>query len=491
MAFRSWVKLSATTATAAAVVGAGQLGIAYALTLVRFDRVIEVTARDQWTSQLAWVAWIAMTAAAIGAVVGVSLRQRWLPQPVGTGGALVMGLSAALGALATLPLTMQPARAAQVTGVHPAFVIGVCAGLGAAIGIFAAWAAAARPAARWNIVTLTVLMWIVALISIGPSLKPGGATITSRLGVLEGDLIPAALSGRTPFLTMPTLALLAGLVVGWTARGHRMPVLAVALAGLPGPALLTMAYLIAGPGSGGAGFTLSPYWAAMTAAGAGVLGSVLAAIVRPAPGSGRPRDDRPSSPSAPVVATPEPPAPDTTASAPEADNPLPRRDVPTQSAIAQAAAVAAQRPDEQLRPSDTGIFTTSGRPHPLADLASASGQATVPPQAPRGQTYGSAQGQTYGQPQEQPTSPAQPDAGPRFSGQQPPAEGRASSIRGGWRSRREATPASPAAATTASPAGDPAFDGFAAAQSGTATPPGRAKPGEGDYVDWVNGLGGA
>ena len=61
-----------------------------------------------------------------------------------------------------------------------------------------------------------------------------------------------------------------------TSRGT----LTIALAGLPGPALLTLAYLIAGPGSGAARYQLVPYWAAMTATGAGVLGSVLAAVVR-------------------------------------------------------------------------------------------------------------------------------------------------------------------------------------------------------------------
>jgi hypothetical protein len=154
MAFRSWVKLLATTSIAAAVVGAGQLGIAYGLGMVRLDQDLDVTLRDQWTSQLAWVAWITMTAAAVAAIIGTGFRPRWRPQPVGPGGALAMGLAAGLGALAVLPLTMQPARSAQVDGVQPVLVIGICAGLGAAAGIFVAWAAAAKAvssrSSRWR-----------------------------------------------------------------------------------------------------------------------------------------------------------------------------------------------------------------------------------------------------------------------------------------------------------------------------------------------------
>lgn len=459
----------ATTATAAVVIGAGQLGIAYGLGIVRLDRVLDVTARNSWTAQLAWVAWITTTAAVLGAIVGTGMRPRWRPRPVGPGGALAMGIAAGLGSLAVLPLTMQPARAAQVAGVQPVFVIGAAVGLGAAAGIFAAWAAAAKPAARWSAATLSVLMWVVALVSIVPSLLPGRTPIAIRLGVLNGSLIPPAVAGHTAFLTMPTLALLAGLVVGWVARGRRLPTLAVGLAGLAGPALLTMAYLIAGPEAGTTGFRSDPYWAAMTACGAGVLGSVLAAVVRGVPATS----------SSPATEPGEPAA-----------APLPKRDVPVESAIAQAAAAAAQRPAEQLRPSDTGVLPAvpgtpnnpfsagtgspfrSGAPFAAEPVpAQARPQAPAPVQAP-------------------PQAPA-PGNPPRFSGQQPtPAAGG----RGGWRSRRTTAPA-----PTPPPPAE-RFDGFnagpvTASQGPVVEPtsisgPGRRPGSETDYVDWVSGLGG-
>lgn len=506
MAFRSWAKSLATTATAAAVVGAGQLGIAYGLGIVRLDRVIDVTARDQWTAQLAWVAWITMSAAAIGAIVATGLLPRWRSAPIGAGGALAMGLAGGLGSLAVLPLILQPARAAQVAGVQPVFVIEVVAGLGAAAGIFAGWASAAKPAARWNVAALSVLMWIVALISIAPSLKAGRTPGEVRLGVLSGSLIPSAVASHTTFLTMPTLALLAGLVIGFLARGSRLSALAAGLAGVAGPALLTVAYLIAGPELGAAGFQDDPYWAAMTACGAGVLGSVLAAIVR----------------GAPAAAPAQPASSDSTPAASSAEPaPLPKRDSPHQSAIAQAAAAAALRPEEQLRPSDTGVIPAAGTPNnPFSGGNGSPFRAGVPFPAQPAPT------------QAPPQAPA-PENPPRFSGQAPKPSS-------GWSGRRSAPvpppPAPPAQNPGRQPGGD-GFDGFAAGRNGAVDgfaggrgnavdgfsagrngaitaehprvpaprgpvveptsisgpyPSGPArKPGqETDYVDWVSGLGG-
>ncbi|MEU8655526.1 hypothetical protein [Actinoplanes philippinensis] len=590
MALRSWLKLLAATTTAAAVVGAGQLGIAYGLGMVRLDQALDLTQRDQWTAQLAWVAWITMTAAAIGAVVATGLRPRWSPRPVSSGGALGMGLAAGLGALAVLPLTMQPARTAQVAGVQPVLVIGICAALGAAVGIFAGYAAAARAAARWSLSTLTVAVWFVALVSVAPSLAPGKTQPPVRLGVLEGSLIPAGLTEYTRFATMPAIALIAGLVIGLVARGRKMPTLAVALSGLAGPAVLTVAYLIAGPGAAG-GFRLDPYWGAMTAAGAGVLGSVLAAIVRSAPGTTRTTPE-PETPDAGSPADAEPdPAPSDTRPEPATASgraALPRRDVPVQSAIAQAAAAAARRPEDELRPSDTGVLPLApgDRPHPLQDLGNKAasgfggqpaplpagvGPATVYPPASYGQALTPTHNQasapasaafnqaqppasgTFSQPSgpasgplNQASGPAsgafnqasgpvaaafgQADPEPRFSGQQQQAPAKAAGgLRRGWRTRKPAPEPQPAPPSPALTGDSGSFNGFTATQPGPRTgidtaehpriasrapltpeptpisaplpqptpiaPPPTAPSAQGrkedDYVNWVNGLGGA
>jgi len=291
-----------------------------------------------------------MTAAVVG---GIAAR-RHLPKGSGAGTRLVTSVAAAIGAAVVVPLTMQPARSTHVDGVQPVLVIGICAALGASAGIFAAYAALSRQVARWSFGAVGIAAWVVALISVAPGLAPGKTPPSVRLGVLDADFLSADATKRTALLTMPVLALIAGVAVGWSARRRGLSTLTIALAGLAGPALLTTAYLIAGPGSADDQWQAVPYWAAMTAAGAGVLGSVLAAVLRRSP-AGHP----------PAAPSPGRPA-------------LPKRDAKPESAIARAAATAAQRPEEQLRPSDTGVFS-------MKDLPSFDGFTPVqssPPQPP-------------------------------------------------------------------------------------------------------------
>nr|BFE76612.1 hypothetical protein GCM10020092_099130 [Actinoplanes digitatis] len=276
--------------------------MAYGLGIVRLTRVLDVTTRDQWTAQLAWISWFAMVAAAAGALAGAVLLRRWYPDRVrlGVGTELALSLAAALGAGVVVPLTMQPARTAQVAGVDEVVVIAICAGLGALVGIFAAWAALAQAVARWSIVVTGIAIWVVAVVSVAPSLAPSDPLPAVRLGVFDAGFLSPAVTQRTALATMPALALLIGLALGLVARRRELPLLTVALAGLAGPALLTLAYLIAGPGAGDDRYQVVPYWAAMTAAGAGVLGSVLAAVVRRGPGpdddAGAPGQDKPPLP---------------------------------------------------------------------------------------------------------------------------------------------------------------------------------------------------
>jgi hypothetical protein len=194
---------------------------------------------------------------------------------------------------------------------------------------------------------------------VAPSLAPSDPLPAVRLGVFDAGYLSAPVTQRTALFTMPALALVAGAVIGWLARRRDLPTLTIALAGLPGPALLTAAYLIAGPDAGQDRYEVVPYWAAMTAAGAGVLGSVLAAVLRRGPAGVDPpagSTDGSSGDLATFEPTPDRPA-------------LPRRDAQLESAIAQAATAAqhpaaqhpaAQHPADQLRPSDTAVFAPTG-----------------------------------------------------------------------------------------------------------------------------------
>lgn len=353
MPFRTWAKLLGASLGIAALAGASQLGLAYGLGILRLTRVVEITARDQWTAQLAWVAWFAMMSAVVGGMAG---RLR-LSRRSGSGTRIVAAVAAGLGGAAVVPLTMQPARTAAIAGVHPVFVIGVCAALGALVGVFGAYAALSRQVARWSFTTIGIAIWVIAIVSVMPSLAPGDPLPAVRLGVLDAGFLSTSATQRSALFTMPVLALVSGALLGWAARRRELSTPAIALAGLAGPALLTLAYLIAGPGDGADRYQVVPYWAAMTAAGAGVLGSVLAAVLRRGPaGAGRSPNGSDSGPGAAGEPTPDRP-------------PLPKRDVQP-SAIAQAASTTAQRPEEELRPTEATPFDgftpvpTKGRAEP-------------------------------------------------------------------------------------------------------------------------------
>jgi hypothetical protein len=359
MAFRTWAKLLSATLGVAALAGASQLGVAYGLGIVRLTRVLDVTARDHWTAQLAWIAWFAMTAAAVGALAGAVLLRRWSPERVrlGVGTELALCFAAALGAGVVVPLTMQPARTAQVDGVDEVVVIAICAGLGALVGIFAGWAAVAQAVARWSIVATGIAVWVIALVSVAPSLAPSDPLPAVRLGVFDAAFLSPAVTQRTALATMPALALLIGVVLGWIARRRNLPTLTIALAGLAGPAMLTIAYLIAGPGAGDDRYQVVPYWAAMTAAGAGVLGSVLAAVVRRGPGPDEDGADEPG----------------------QDKPPLPKRTGRSESEIA-----AAGSSDSPARPAEKAGAGGSPRPSKSAAVGgSSSGRAGGTPTSPR------------------------------------------------------------------------------------------------------------
>ena len=353
MAFRTKAKMLGAALGVAALAGASQLGLAYGLGIVVLTRALDITLRDHWTAQLAWVAWFAMTAAVAGAMAA---RHR-LPRGSGAGTRLVTAVAAAAGSAVVVPLTMQPARDTHVDGVQPVFVIGVCAALGATAGIFAAYAALSRQVARWSFASVSIAVWVIALVSVAPSMAPGKNLSAVRLGVLEPDFLSADVTKRTALFTMPVLALVAGIAVGWSARRRGLSTLTIALAGLAGPALLTVAYLIAGPGSADDQYQAVPYWAAMTAAGAGVLGSVLTAILRRLPATASPTPERPA---------------------------LPQREARPSSGIAEAAAAAAQRPDDQLRPSDTGVFSMKDLPSFDGFTPAQPAPPAVPPQPAKG-----------------------------------------------------------------------------------------------------------
>ncbi|NYF55281.1 hypothetical protein [Micromonospora purpureochromogenes] len=287
MAFRTWGKLLFTAFGVSVLAGAGQLGIAYGFGIVRLTGAF--TDVNRWPAQLAWVGWFAVTAAVVGAVVGVRLARR-VGLPDGTGAQLAVSGAAALGATVVAPLCMQPARAAELSTVDPVWAVGICAVVGAVVGAGAASAVLLRPPLGWNVALLTGAVWLIALVSVAPALLSTGVLRSVRLGVLEPSWLDAAAAQRLAMLILPAVALLAGAATGAVARWRGHVPLVSGAAGAAGPVLVAFAYLTAGPGDSADRYQLAPYYGAVIAVAAGALGSATAALLRwplfPARGAG-------------------------------------------------------------------------------------------------------------------------------------------------------------------------------------------------------------
>jgi hypothetical protein len=351
MAFRTWGKVLLAALGVGVVSGAGQLGIAYGLGLVRFNRTFDAVTANQWPAQRVWVGWFAMVAAITGALIADRLSRRYdLPTTPGVQAATAA--AAALGALVVAPLSMQPARAAEVASADPVVSVGVIAALGAGIGFVAALATLVQRPIRWNVGAIIAAVWFLAVLSVTPSLGPDDPLPVVRLGVLDPSWLGAGTAQRLAVVTMPALALVTGALAGALARSRGLPRPAVASCGVGGPALLALAYLVAGPGGSSDGYQAAPYWGALIAVVAGGLGSVLAAIARwPLTSAGTPEPGEP----APTTDTT---APATTTASGVADIPAPRLSTEQLPPAGQLRSAGQFQPAGQSWPTEYREFGT-------------------------------------------------------------------------------------------------------------------------------------
>ncbi|WP_234583416.1 hypothetical protein [Micromonospora sp. MH99] len=279
MAFRTWGRLLLTALGVSVLAGAGQLGVAYGFGIVRLTGAFTGTTVNQWPAQLVWVGWFAANAAVAGAVLTGRLARRDTPA-ASTGRQLAIGGAAALGATAVAPLCMQPARAAELISVDPVWAVGICAILGAVIGAGAAVAVLFRPELGWNMAAVAGAVWLLALISVLPSLGTAGPLPTVRLGVLEPSWLNDAAAQRLALLLLPVVALLAGAATAGLARWRGQVPLVSGATGVAGPVLVAFAYLTAGPGDAVDRYQTTPYYGALIAILAGALGAAAAALLR-------------------------------------------------------------------------------------------------------------------------------------------------------------------------------------------------------------------
>ncbi|MBQ0991469.1 hypothetical protein KBX08_15415 [Micromonospora sp. H61] len=279
MAFRTWGRLLLTALGVSVLAGAGQLGVAYGFGIVRLTGAFTGTTVNQWPAQLVWVGWFAANAAVAGAVLTGRLARRDAPA-AGTGRQLAVGGAAALGATVIAPLCMQPARAAELISVDPVWAVGICAMVGAVIGAGAAIAVLFRPELGWNMAAVAGVVWLLALISVLPSLGTAGPLPTVRLGVLEPSWLDDAAAQRLALLLLPIVALLAGAATAGLARWRGQAPLVSGATGLAGPVLVAFAYLTAGPGDAVDRYQTAPYYGSLIAILAGALGAAAAALLR-------------------------------------------------------------------------------------------------------------------------------------------------------------------------------------------------------------------
>jgi hypothetical protein len=265
---------------AGALVATSQLGVAYGLGIVRLTRPFAGSMADHWPSQLTWFAWLAMVSAAAGTWIAGELVRRRPGHPSGTIVTVGLSAAAAIGACVVVPLAMQPARTAQVAGTDTVLVVGITALLGALAGGAVGYAVLTWWTARLSAAVTTAAMWLLALLSVLPSLRTTDPLPAVRLGGIDPAVFAATTSQRLALFTMPAVALIAGALLGWHARRRELGQALIVTAGLAGPAMLAAAYLIGGPGDGGQRYQSVPYWAAIGAVFAGVLGSLLAGLIR-------------------------------------------------------------------------------------------------------------------------------------------------------------------------------------------------------------------
>ncbi|MBQ0988735.1 hypothetical protein KBX08_01330 [Micromonospora sp. H61] len=259
--------------------GAGQLGIAFSLGIVQLAGASTGAAVNQWPAQLVWVGWFAAHAAVAGTVVAARLARRYGALR-STGRLVAIAAAAALGATVVAPLCIRPAQAAERFSVDPIWALGICAALGALVGAGAAIAVLVKPPLGWNMAAVGGVVWLLALASVVPSLATAGPLPAVRLGVLEPAWLDADAAHRLAILTLPSVALLIGAATGGLARWRGHPPLVNGVTGAAGTMLVAFTYLTAGPGDAVDRYQITPYYGALLAVAAGVLGSAAAASFR-------------------------------------------------------------------------------------------------------------------------------------------------------------------------------------------------------------------
>ncbi|MET7393118.1 hypothetical protein ABZS66_06425 [Dactylosporangium sp. NPDC005572] len=293
MAARSWATSIFTAIGVAAGAGAAQLGLGYGLGIIAWQPTGD--SATVWISSLGWVAWLAATSTAIGALCADRLAADGAPVPANPDSAagqaltiawrFVIALSAAVGSLIIVPLVAIPARAPRPDNAAPYFAAGGYAVAGIIVGLVIAIGALTARAIAANVIATSAWVWTLAVVAVADVVRVDGETATAaQLGTwqfADGTWIRGMVN-LPGALLMLAAALVIGGLAAWPAGRRGDNRVGVAVAGAAGPLLVAAAYFLAAPALGSERDQhLSAFYIAPYALIAGLAGSVLVAAIGP------------------------------------------------------------------------------------------------------------------------------------------------------------------------------------------------------------------
>ncbi|HEX6682833.1 MAG TPA: hypothetical protein VF062_08560 [Candidatus Limnocylindrales bacterium] len=285
------IRAMTTALAVSAAAGAAQLGIGYGLGIFSWLPTVRGVDEAAWLASLAWTVWISATSVVVGTIAGDRVarptvamspvsRALWLSRALWRS---VLALAAAMGGLVVVALTALPARVAQPADTSaPHLIVGGYAIAGVLLGLLVSLAAVnARPIAA-NVLVTAAWLWLLAVVARVDNLAAHGEVKVAQLGVWQ-------FTGGGPWfhsIYLPGAALAAGsaLLIGafaaWPAAHHGSGPATVALSGAAGPAMVSLAYLMAAPVlTDVKPEQLSAHLVAPYAVLAGLAGSVLVALL--------------------------------------------------------------------------------------------------------------------------------------------------------------------------------------------------------------------
>jgi hypothetical protein len=241
---------------------AAQVGVASVLGALRLDAAYADT--DAWAAQTVFLAWFALVSVAVGTAAGA--------RATGLGTRLSAAVAAGVGSALGSGIALFPARHAQVPKGDPTLLAGLALGIGAVAGIIVAFALLSARSLGWNAAVYGVLMWLL----IGGAVAADSGDVQAQLGRLAAPGLSASFMHSFGPWALPALAAVLSLLVAVAARlsGHHR--LAIALSGASGPAMVALAYVIAGPG--GSDYQKIPWISALVAVATGLAASILVAL---------------------------------------------------------------------------------------------------------------------------------------------------------------------------------------------------------------------